>query len=300
MNSLKYILFICFFLTACNFPKKEYYENGNIKKVYYIKNGQLEGIYKEYDDKGYLKLEGIYKLGKLNGNVKGYNKNNKLFYQVNYKDSLRNGSYKEYSESGKLSSIVTYINGKKEGLLISYYESGKIEITIPYKHGFKKGKGEEYFKSGKLKAKDTYIDDDLVYRLEFNENGDTIEEQRKLLIVFSTDNYKDADSTNEQKRITLIKKDSIEIGKETGIVFLLTGPKIKEKKFFIGYVIYPINSINKGESSIAGRINITNIEPYCQVPLTFIKEGTYIIRAAAVLNKNKKIEGQKVIKVVKG
>ena len=68
-----------------NYDYKEYYANGQLKRVKPIVNGKRHGIWKEYHETGKLTREITYDKGKINGIQKWYYETGKLRREALYK-----------------------------------------------------------------------------------------------------------------------------------------------------------------------------------------------------------------------
>jgi len=79
----KIILLLTFVFISCNEPKREYYNNGNKAREYFLKEGKYDGVYKEYDEIGQIKVIHIYDIGeKVDSSV--YYLNNKMIRVDHY------------------------------------------------------------------------------------------------------------------------------------------------------------------------------------------------------------------------
>lgn len=89
--------------------KKKWNTRGDLTKVAFYKDGELEGEYKEFYDDLTLKIETNYKNGKV------------------FK------SYRKYHENGKIAELYKYKNGQKHGLQKTFHDSGKLRQKGRYK-----------------------------------------------------------------------------------------------------------------------------------------------------------------------
>ena len=95
---------------ACNERKKvrEYHDNGEIFKSYYLENGEISGKYSEYYENGDLKISGFYKDNKANGVFKEYSKDGQLIEIGQYIDDTAIGWF-EFYDHGKKKKKKQYI-----------------------------------------------------------------------------------------------------------------------------------------------------------------------------------------------
>ncbi|WP_415370778.1 hypothetical protein [Patiriisocius sp. Uisw_047] len=139
---------------------KEYYENGQLKRIGEFIKGEEVGIHKAYYDNGQLKSNTTF----LDGNEIGL-----------YEEYLENGSPSEKGNNGEVGNWTTYWNYYSNGQLKkyytkeeyigftghyeSYYENGKLKEKGEYKDNDKEGEWSFYYENGELKEKGAYKDD---------------------------------------------------------------------------------------------------------------------------------------------
>lgn len=122
-------------LDSRNGTKYTYYDNGQLKTEYVVKDDKLEGYQKSYHENGNLRKEG------------------------NWKNDNEDGLFKFYDEDGVLKSDETYVDGKLQGPAHFYYPNGRVEMSSMYSYGKKTGLCEEYTEDGDLISKTNYIGD---------------------------------------------------------------------------------------------------------------------------------------------
>ncbi len=122
-------------LDARNGKKYTYYDDGQVKTEYFLKNDELNGLQKSYHENGNIKKEGNW---------------------VNDKES---GLFKFYNEDGVLENDETYVNGVLEGPAHFYYPNGTMEYSCDYSYGKKNGLAQKYDENGKIISKTNYIGD---------------------------------------------------------------------------------------------------------------------------------------------
>jgi antitoxin component YwqK of YwqJK toxin-antitoxin module len=214
--------------------EKGYYENGSLMYESPMINGKTNGVYKEYYLNGKLEMEGLYSNDSLHiikdynengileritpytfsnkdscridGVQKSYYEDGKVREEVTYNNSKIIGISKEYYESGKLKSEVHWIDGKVSGDRKNYYESGKLLSETPCIYNQEEdyvmpnGVSKEYYENGKLKSIITYVNDDVVATIKYNENGALTEGKVKEYI--DSDFETTQDSTAPYYKIT--------------------------------------------------------------------------------------------------
>ncbi|PQJ77549.1 toxin-antitoxin system YwqK family antitoxin [Polaribacter glomeratus] len=213
---------------------KEYYENGQLKKIgnfenvnktgewkYYYENGQLSdiGIYKDgketgewkkYRQNGTLDGVGIYENGNKTGLWKSYLKSGELLYTSNYEDGINTGVQKWY-RNGKIYMFVNYENGKANGEKKEYHKNGKLKEIGIYENGKKSGLWKTYYTNEQLKYIKNYENGEINGEAKwYHENGQ----------LSAIGNYKDGKETGFWKYYydsgELAEIGNYENGKETG------------------------------------------------------------------------------------
>lgn len=177
--------------------KKEYYQNGIIKKEWYENNnGQLEGERKDY-----------YPNGKLSS--KAYWSN----------DSL-DGELIDYYPNGNIKGKGNYESGKRNGLFILYYENGKVRQKSFWVNGIKSGEGVTFFPDslGGGIEREYFIN----YRGKETSTG---------WVSYN----KDGTIYDESRRVHFINKsDTISLGESFEIVLELRKPRFSKTQFILG------------------------------------------------------------------
>ena len=130
-----------------------------------------------------------------------YNKNLQNIMDITIKDyQILSGIYIIYESKNKgkeykgfndfLIYEGGYLNGKRNGEGKEYNEKGELIFEGEFKNGKRNGKGKEFLK-GKLLHEGEFIDDDLKFGKEYNENGKIIKEIKETgfrKIINSKDN----------------------------------------------------------------------------------------------------------------
>ena len=126
------LMFILVILTSCKNGEKEYYDNGNIHKEYFLKGGNITGVYKEYFQNGNLKLIHLFENGKkVDSSVYFFENLNKiekvLYYQLG--DTIREINY---YKNGSVSSKGSSVNDNKIKKWYYYRDDGSINKVFEY------------------------------------------------------------------------------------------------------------------------------------------------------------------------
>lgn len=149
-----------FLLGSCTNEKKEYHENGRLKKSYTLKNGQLQGPYREYDNSGQLREAHEYENGKK--------MDSSVYYLPNSLISVLR--YTENPDS--TFQILNYhdINILKKGYIDS--DSLKHGTWRTYEDGYSTGQAEYYAVENKPYLNQT---------VRLSKEGDTLRDRSKFM-----------------------------------------------------------------------------------------------------------------------
>jgi antitoxin component YwqK of YwqJK toxin-antitoxin module len=114
---------------------KNWYDNGQLLKHCFYKNGKLDGEYKIWYDNEQLSRHCFYKNGKIDGEFKEWHSNGKLSTYYFYKNGELDGELKEWYDNGQLCILCFYKNGKYDGELKEWYPNGQLYIHCFYNDG---------------------------------------------------------------------------------------------------------------------------------------------------------------------
>lgn len=123
--------------TLINGEIKVLHENGEIKELRTIKDGDIDGLRKFWFDNGQLHQEGVFKNGKIHGTRTVWYETGQLNIQGKYNNGQLDGAVKHWWKNGNLKTEVTYKNGRIDGVLKLYHENGKLREERTYKDGKK-------------------------------------------------------------------------------------------------------------------------------------------------------------------
>lgn len=172
------------------YTKKEYRENGKLRKQSIFKNFKLNGEQLEYSKSDVLLSKLVfandiiqrketyykngrpdetyqYKNGKPDGYCVDYKRSGVKSYEGTYNMGNKEGVFKKYfGEEGWLYYETTYKEDVENGAHKTYYRNKKIEQEGSYLNGFKQGVWKYYNIDGALKREVTYDRDTEVSRKE--------------------------------------------------------------------------------------------------------------------------------------
>ena len=142
-----------------NGPVSEYYENGNIHKKYNIKNGDVfDGQVITYYQNGNVESSYVYKNGKINGLVSSYYENGNIKMKSYAINGLKDGPETKYYQNGNIESSYVMKNGKINGPICYYYENGNIYKKFSTKNGNIDGPFVMYYENGNIMEENFYVD----------------------------------------------------------------------------------------------------------------------------------------------
>jgi len=191
--------------------RKEYYDNGNIKKegIYDI-IGKENGLFKYYNKKGKIEKTEIYKHGVLiarglideEGRKQDYweeyylEPEGQLKSKGKYKDGKKIEDWEYYFANKQLQQKGKYLKDEKPtGLWKWYYENGSLLREENFRKGLEDGMLHEYTEEGKIITEGEFIDG-LKEGPWFYEVGD----QKEI------GNYKDGLKTGEWKYYYMVNE----------------------------------------------------------------------------------------------
>lgn len=153
----------------------EYYENGQLKLIYDLEYGQLNGNYYSYYENGESKLLGQYKNNKENGVFYLYNEEGILVNEFNMINGSKNGYYYEYDYYGNIKISGQYKNNLKNGSFKQFFDNGEIEIENQYENDLLNGIEKSYHYNKNIKSICNYKNGKIfgTYK-EYDEQGKLI------------------------------------------------------------------------------------------------------------------------------
>jgi hypothetical protein len=136
------LFFSIVFILSCDSgaPKevKEYFESGELKSHFYLKDGKKEGEFTEYLIDGSLKTK----------------------YQ--FENDLQSGKTVHFYRDGKLKEVQYFVAGKRENGDTVFYPDGKIQFTTDFKEDMKHGYLRKWDENGEIFFEAKYDMDKLI------------------------------------------------------------------------------------------------------------------------------------------
>ncbi len=150
--------------------RTDYYPDGSVKVVGTYKDGIPEGVRREYDEEGNIKKSYIFRNGKIvgegiftdggmrEGNWKEYYPDGTLKALGSYHNDERVGQWKFYYQGGQLEELGAYINGKPDSVWRWFYKSGKVLRVETFYNGLADGVMTEYDEEGNIITQGDYLE----------------------------------------------------------------------------------------------------------------------------------------------
>lgn len=169
-------------------------QNGTLDSLKTFNNGLLDGLVQIYYRNGQLALSQIYSDSILQGISESYFSSGLLNSKISYLSGRKDGPFEIWTAAGKMEEIGSYETGRAEGELKRWYSTGIPSSTANYNKGTLHGlmrifspsnviKKEIYYQYGlefiqfqyhdnqRLKSISIIIDNQTVYKQEWNELG---------------------------------------------------------------------------------------------------------------------------------
>lgn len=175
---------------------KTFFDNGQLKYLFSLKNNKLHGIAKEYYKSGQLKFEGQYNNGNREGMHKEYFGDNVLESEMNFKNDSILGSFKFFYKNGMMKyetnhtkegrDIIGYskiytlkrnrkkkFRNKKTGKvrIVQYPDTIYLSQSSETKNYKLHGESKSYNKKGRLTSLETHKNNTLIKRILYYEDG---------------------------------------------------------------------------------------------------------------------------------
>lgn len=223
-------LIILIALMGCSDNKKvEYYQDGEKKAIYTIKNGKRKGPFKKFYKNGRVKEKGFYKFGAIHDTLKKYYSNGNLMCISPMKDGKRIKRTIYYYKNGNIEQEMFYKKGKHV-LTKIYNRKGNI-INIKYYDEFGNLVGINLYdqKGNRIKS---YDSKQVVFSPSVNDSifevGDTI----NCKAFIANRNH------NNDVVIALVNTDSINKEEVKNILYKNTShlPMLNDSVAFFSYV----------------------------------------------------------------
>ena len=166
--------------------QEAYYDNGQISRRKFYKDGLAEGEGVSWFRDGQLAGRCSYKRGKLEGVGVSWYPNGQFEERATYKAGKREGLYEEWHKNGRLRARCTYKAGKLDGLYERWHENGQLRKRLPYRAGLIDGLSETWHPNGRQQTRWNYKDNKLEGLSELWDRGGNL---------LSQTNYKDNKKT---------------------------------------------------------------------------------------------------------
>ncbi len=153
------LIFSLLVITSCKDKIEEYYSNGKIQSLYYIKKNKIEGLVTHYFESGQI--------------------SKKVFYE----DGFPNGPEFKYYPTGNIEFIGNYENGVGSGFSMLYFETGSIQEILNFENGVVNGKRVKFYQNGRIKSKYEMYCDSIKYEIDYDESGTPFRIYRKVQII---------------------------------------------------------------------------------------------------------------------
>jgi len=200
----------------------DYYMNGKLRAMGFMKNGILHGHFIRYRKNGSKYLESNYLNGILNGLYKEFHKNNVLSQEGVFENDKEIGVWNDYYSTGQLKRSDNYINGKIQlsKQAKKFYELLNIGINDYFKQEDYKGAIKKYNKAIELNSKysDAYFHRGTAKLYAFDFDGAKLDFDTAIIIepfykeaianrafsIIRKYEFKDSRVLNKSKEITIM------------------------------------------------------------------------------------------------
>ena len=115
--------------------KKDFFENGKVKRVVNYKDGLPDGKHKQYDEDGKLAVDIGFKEGKNHGVWTYYFEDGKTANTQNWNKGVKNGEFKTMDDKGLILKQEFFKKGIPEGKHIENYDDGNLKHVTRYLKG---------------------------------------------------------------------------------------------------------------------------------------------------------------------
>lgn len=167
--------------------RKKYYDNGQLWKQCFYRNGKLDGEFKSWYRNGQLIEHRFYRDGKLGGECKGWRENGQLYKQYFYNNGERE-EYKNWYRNGQLETHRLYHNKEQEEFK-SWYNNGQPQEHSFYCNGKLYGEFKQWYCDGQLYEHGFYKNGERVCDLNYKIIKAIVKFQRSFRISMSLKKY---------------------------------------------------------------------------------------------------------------
>jgi antitoxin component YwqK of YwqJK toxin-antitoxin module len=135
------------------------------------KYDKLDGIKKEFSENGKVKRIVYYKEGLPDGSHKQFNEEGKVIVDINFKEGKNHGNWTYYFDDGKVANIQNWNKGIKNGEFKTMDDKGLILKQEFFKKGIPEGKHIENYEDGNSKHVTQYLKGEIIEEYSFDNYG---------------------------------------------------------------------------------------------------------------------------------
>ncbi|MBM3185940.1 MAG: toxin-antitoxin system YwqK family antitoxin [Bacteroidetes bacterium] len=146
-------------------------EKSDTIKLETYKNDKLDGSKKDFFENGKVKRIVFYKEGLQDGNHKQFNEEGKVIVDINYKEGKNHGTWTYYFDDGKIANIQNWNKGVKNGEFKTMDNEGLILKQEFFKKGIPDGKHIENFEDGNPKHVTQFLKGEIIEEYSFDTYG---------------------------------------------------------------------------------------------------------------------------------
>ncbi|SMD37884.1 Antitoxin component YwqK of the YwqJK toxin-antitoxin module [Reichenbachiella faecimaris] len=155
----RYFLVIIMFGMGCTNDQhevKEYYPNGNLFYLGFIKDNLEEGTWTYWYENGQKEEKGDYKQGKKEGLWKYWFEGGGLRKKASYEEGLHDGAYEEYHSNGQIKETGFFTDGQKDSQWCQWSKGGKLLAKVNFRKGLFHGEMKSFYETGSISAYGIY------------------------------------------------------------------------------------------------------------------------------------------------
>jgi len=114
---------------------KDWHDNGQLARIFFIQNGLRHGECKSWHDNGQLARLCFYQNDKIQGEYKLWHDNGILRCLCFYQNNKNHGEYKEWHNNGQLKYHTYYMDNMMHGEFKSWNNNSQLLIQCSYSYG---------------------------------------------------------------------------------------------------------------------------------------------------------------------
>ncbi|MCF0072248.1 DUF4375 domain-containing protein [Dyadobacter sp. CY261] len=154
---------------------KTFYPDKQVKEIFNIKDGLVEGVFKSYFENGKLQETIHFINGLQTGEKEEYFEDGNLRYTAKLNDNSNQFEHRTYFENGSPKSLEykSIPDNERIGLYKEWYDNGQLSKTGTYISAFERDKDWlEYYQDGSKKLKAEFKDGTFLIHDFWNEHGE--------------------------------------------------------------------------------------------------------------------------------